>query len=320
MERLAALTWHPLLTRMTPSRHPTVLLYNGVPPTGSGETLDGAVLAEHLALLSREFELVPQAEVFRPRRPGTRGRVHLTFDDGLQNNAAVVAPLLRRFGAPATFFVSSRHARGGHYLWFAYLRALQRFYPEEELILQGRCLDMSTGRRRRTVAGLTRWLLGRRPHPQAMYDVIEKQLPHLSSFVPPSDRENLYCGMTARQVCKLADDPLFEVGLHTTDHPLLTRCSPDEIRRQISGNRRWIEEATGHPCRTIAYPSSNYDRQTLEICRQLGLERGFAVSPNLRCAPRFEVPRLGVYRASREILGIKAAHGSLLRALRLKVG
>src|SRR5204863_5423449 len=107
---------------------PVVLLYHGVPMDES-EPVSGRAFEQQLAFLSKHCEFVSPTQIEDRRSPYERLRVVLTFDDGFRNNADVAAPILRRYGVPALFFVSSRHATRGKYLWFSYLRALERFYP-----------------------------------------------------------------------------------------------------------------------------------------------------------------------------------------------
>ena len=165
----------------------------------------------------------------------------LTFDDGFGNNAEVVAPILRKYRVPALFFVSSRHSTPGKYLWFSYLRALERRYPAERLRFRGTAFDMTPRARSDSIQRLSTILLDLRPHPTAMYSAIETELPPLEEFVAESELQDCYAGMTPEQLAHLAAEPLFSIGAHTADHPFLSRCEAAERQRQIHSNREWLE-------------------------------------------------------------------------------
>jgi peptidoglycan/xylan/chitin deacetylase (PgdA/CDA1 family) len=81
---------------------------------------------EQLQWLRGHCQLLPLEELLRtpaerlPERP-----VAITFDDGYLDNLTVAAPLLCRYGAPATFFVTSRWLdEPGEYWWDALERIL----------------------------------------------------------------------------------------------------------------------------------------------------------------------------------------------------
>ena len=295
------------------------LIYHGIPAVDDSN-FDDVVFERHVRFLKRYFELVSQPDTDRPRQPGAKGRVLLTFDDGFRNNAEIVAPILRKYEAPAIFFISSRHATPGKYLWFSYLCALERHFPGSALSFRGELFNMSQSERQRSIQQLRKRLLGMIPHPAAMYNAIEDDLPPLEDFVSETDLARSYAGMSAEQVAELAADPLFAVGVHTIDHPFLTRCEAAEVSRQIEGNRAWLENASGRKCDTIAYPNGDYDSNLLNACHQAGFARGYVVSRRTVAASRLELQRIGIYSESTDVLGFKVQWGNALRALQIQFG
>ena len=94
-----------------------------------------------------------------------------------------------------------------------------------------------------------------------MYEAIEEELPRLEDFVSRQKLADCYAGMTAEQVDELSRDPLFSIGVHTVDHPFLSKCRAEEARRQILDNKKWIEKVSDKPCDSIAYPSGDYNAE-----------------------------------------------------------
>jgi peptidoglycan/xylan/chitin deacetylase (PgdA/CDA1 family) len=148
-----------------------------------------------------------------------------------------------------------------------------------------------------------------------MYDVIESELPPLHEFVP---RGVLHAssGMTREQIGELAAWPDFEIGSHTIDHPILSRCSPAEAERQMRESQRWLEETSSRRCTAIAYPQGDYTATTLALCAQCGFERGFAVDPQYGIEPALEIPRIGIYSRSTLQLRLKIAGGGAVHTWR----
>ena len=244
----------------------------------------------------------------------------LSFDDGMRNNATVVAPILRRHRIPALFFVCSRHATPGRYLWFMYLRALERHFAGNGFRFRGEFIDLTPAQRQASVRRLREFLLTLTPHPAAMYQVIDGELPRLEDFVSEPVIADSYAGMTAEQVGELADRQLFVLGIHTVDHPFLTKCNSQELMQQMQHNKIWIESACQSPCNIVAYPSGDYNEAVMDCNRRLGIAQGYAVVRKMNSNSSYEIARMGIYGTSLDVLGFKAYWGNHMRRFNVNVG
>jgi len=313
--------WRPSSLRFLSSKRAVVLIYHGVPRRGDGRrSVDAAVLESHIVLLKARFDVIDYRSLDIQRRRGHRIRVVITFDDGYKNNADVAAPILKKHNVPAIFFVSSRHSVEGKYLWFTHVNVLERCFRGRILNFQGRRLDMSHAARRTSIETLTRLLFELQPHPSAMYEAIESELPGLDELMTRSQIDDWCAGMTPQQARELARDPLFTIGGHTCDHPLVSRCERGEALRQIRDNLAWIEQQTEQKCDLFAYPGGDYNLAVLNQCESAGVKHAFAERPRLNRKPALEIPRIGIYGCSDEILGFKVQWGRLLRKARIAVG
>jgi peptidoglycan/xylan/chitin deacetylase (PgdA/CDA1 family) len=293
---------------------PTVLLYHEVPKVRPGG-INASSFDAHIEFLQRHFEIVPHTEAL-VARPGKR-RVIITFDDGFRNNATVAAPILRKYNVPAVFFVSTRHLEAGKYLWFHQVRALAEAMPETTVRIDGKDWDFRSSRRAETNKQLWNYVTNLKPHPAAIYEILERHFPPLEELISKERLEDFYAGMSREELRALAKDPLFTIGNHTHDHPYLTRCTLDEARRQLALNSSIIEEVTGKPCEIAAYPISDYNADVLRITRELGFKSAHAVFPCVNTDPALEVPRFGLYNGSVDILRFKVALGSRARQVGL---
>ena len=333
-------------------------MYHAIAPW-PGDYFGPDVFERHVCFLKSRYRFISPGQCCRVRSRAEDIDVLLTFDDGFLNNAVYAAPILKRHQVPAVFFISTRHCNGGRFLWFAYLSAFSRWFPEDELALDGVTYDLGPRERRRSMRKLRDYLLSLRPHPQAMYDKIEHSLPSIESFVPQRTLEDHYAGMTWDHIREIAQDPLFEVGVHTVDHPFLTLCDDAEMERQIRSNREELARVTGKQIRSIAYPSGDYDARVVAKCVDMGIEEPYAVevrrgtvsrlpSPVARDIPGVgrratkdegrgpkaggratmddgrwtnnDIPRIGIYKPSLSILGFKVQWGNLLRRTPLRFG
>jgi peptidoglycan/xylan/chitin deacetylase (PgdA/CDA1 family) len=299
------------------SGSPVGLLYHGTPALDDA-FVDEKAMEKHIAFLTRHFETVHPHEMNDP--PGNKRRILLTFDDGYRNNIRIAAPILRRHRARATFFVCNRHTQPGKYLWFSYLRALERHFVGNGFKYHGELIDMSMTRRVASVQRLRKHLLSLRPHPAAMYLEIENQLPAIGDFVSADDLEMHYSGLSEEEIEELSNDGLFCVQAHTVDHPFLTLCDADEAFSQLWENKTWVQRITRKECSVLAYPSGDYDAGTVDLCRRIGFTQGLAVIPRKLNFPSYEIPRVGIFSKSLAVFAIKARFGHTIRKIGLRVG
>jgi len=280
-------------------------MYHSVPRQGRLQPLDCAAFERQIVFLKRNCTFIHAEQYALSRGSLRRPAVLLTFDDGFRNNAEVAAPILRRHNVPAVFFVASRHCTPGRYLWFTYLRMLKAFFSGNAVRLNGTSISLKEADRERGIQEVTRQLLELQPHPRAIYDAIESQLPALESLATPEILADEGQGMLPDQIRDLAQDPLFTVGAHTVDHPLLTRCESDEVAHQLAHNKAWLESVTGKVCDQFAYPQADFDRNVLEHCRRLGFRQAFGTERISIVDDQFAIRRIGVYSRSLAPLGAK---------------
>ncbi len=115
----------------------------------------------------------------------------------------------------------------------------------------------------------------------------------------PSPTRTTHRRLTAGELGRLAECELIEIGAHTAGHPMLSALPPNEQRREIEQNRRYLERRIGRRLSTFSYPygtSSDYTEVTVDIVREVGFDFACANHPGLvsRSADRFQLPRMVV--------------------------
>ena len=178
-----------------------------------------------------------------PDRP-----VLITFDDGYRSVFELARPILQKYKLPATVFVCSEPVRRQRLFWFdAVTRALG---PD-------------------AVAEL-------REQPNEAWRTLADQ------YETPAAAAPLLAPMTEAQVRQLADEG-FTIGVHTATHAPLSGASPDVQRHELESCRAALEEWTGGPVNTVAYPfgapGKDYTEDTVAIAGRLGFTAGFTTKP-----------------------------------------
>jgi peptidoglycan/xylan/chitin deacetylase (PgdA/CDA1 family) len=92
-------------------------------------------------------------------------------------------------------------------------------------------------------------------------------------------------------------DAGWEIGSHTRSHPFLTTVDDDRLGDELAASKLRCEEMLGRPCRTIAYPSGDFDARVVRFARAAGyavagtLPVRFDRDPDPLAYPRVSIQR-----------------------------
>jgi peptidoglycan/xylan/chitin deacetylase (PgdA/CDA1 family) len=266
--------------RLSGRRVGVALLYHGVADSTGDPARElvpahGAALFEaQLRHLDAHFRLVPASRLMEAvcgRRRGGRFPVAVTFDDDLRSHAAVAMPVLSRFGAPATFFVSGASLDRPYRFWWEMMQT---------------AFDRGDGRAVREIIEARRGRPVRGERPSAIRRLaaaVEELSPaeqsaiseELSALVgpPPADM-----GLRAEDVRALHSAG-FEIGSHTLRHLRLPALDDEALHQAMSEGRDLLGRVLGRPPAVIAYPHGRADARVAAAARQAGFSTGFSSRP-----------------------------------------
>lgn len=216
----------------------------------------GTVLfEEQLRHLLEHYRVVAPSEL--PAAAAARGRgepfpVALTFDDDLRCHRAITAPMLRRLGVPAGFFLCGASLERPHAFWWERMQALADRGGERAAVKERAAAMESLAPERLEAA--------------------DAELAGLLGGDPPG------AGMPAEDVGALARDG-FEVGFHTLRHLRLTGLDDTALEAALRDGRDRIEELAGGPLRAITYPHGKADERVAAATRAAGFELAFTGRP-----------------------------------------
>ncbi|MBS0346721.1 MAG: polysaccharide deacetylase family protein [Proteobacteria bacterium] len=255
---------------------------------GAGQTVSEGVPAEtfeaQLRFLLEHFDPVAPSAVSQPFA-GKRLRFAITFDDGYLDNLSVAAPILQRLGVPAAFYVVSNYVGTTRRFWWDRVGAILAHSAAPRLDINGLFpagaghelppslpLD-SPAARQASGAALEAAL--RASHPRDVDGVLDRLARRLEVTIPPADpADRLMNWAEIRRLSELG----FEIGGHSADHFNLARLSGDELDEQIAGCKARIEQETGKPVLSFAYPyggAQHCSPAVFEATRRAGIPVAF---------------------------------------------
>lgn len=307
---------------------PVVLLYHrvgaaavdpwalAVSPMHFSEHLD--VLAGGTVVSLRDLLPMLKAGTLAP------GTVAITFDDGYAETVSIVQPLLQRGGMAATFYLPTDAVNSPREFWWDELEDLilisERLPDHLSIEINGQTLDWGAAghEEARTDEGRRRarqWRAWEDPVPSprhALYRALWQRCQRLSA----SGRDRvlrdlrLWSGgarparathrtLTSNEVRELARTQGMDIGAHTVTHPALAALPLWEQRLEIERSKHRLEELTGQPVRTFAYPFGrrvDYTDETVSLVRMAGFESACSNFSGaiVEAVDPFQFPRLFV--------------------------
>jgi peptidoglycan/xylan/chitin deacetylase (PgdA/CDA1 family)/CelD/BcsL family acetyltransferase involved in cellulose biosynthesis len=197
--------------------------------------------------------------------------VGITFDDGYQDNFQNAFPILRRYGLPATIFLTTGVIDSREPLWFEQLAAAIRQTSKESLDLEvdiPRRFLMRTEAERLAsnleIFGLLR-VLNDAERRFWLQDILRQ----LGASGEPSQGSEM---LNWDQI-RVMNANGIDFGGHTVSHPFLSKLTPAQVLWEISESKQRIEAELQRQADYFAYPNGrveDFSTQNKELLRAAG--------------------------------------------------
>lgn len=241
---------------LTKPRRFLVLCYHRV--NDSGHPFFGgtptALFRQHMQVLREGFNVFFLDELVERAASGDvpANAVAITFDDGYRDNYATAFPILRELSLPATIFLVSDAVDGNRLIWHD--RVFDAFHRTRAkgLAFDGAKLPLTNlDEKHKALAKVLAVL--RSSTPSTRDETIDSLLDSLGVTSPPREGWDKLTWDHAREM----NGHGIRFGAHTLDHPILSRVSEDEARRQIRDSKASIESELGETITAFAYPNGS---------------------------------------------------------------
>lgn len=239
------------------------MLHRFADPANGVEGQDPGVLRDCLAWLRRrDAPVLSLQELFEREERGApvpSGAVCFTVDDGYYDFSEVALEAFADYDIPVTVFLPTGFIDGDCWLWWDRVRYVIR--RTERSRLPAVLPDVSAvrvngggdrDRKRvvdRVVAALERLPDARRRRAiRALADAAGVEIPG----EPPST-----CRPMTWEEVRSAESRGARFAPHTVDHPVLSKCSDERVRREVQGSWARLREEVEHPVPVFAYPQGS---------------------------------------------------------------
>jgi peptidoglycan/xylan/chitin deacetylase (PgdA/CDA1 family) len=254
---------------------------------------DAEMFTEQMQWVREWFNVIPLAWAVELLYAGglPARALSITFDDGYADNAEVAAPILKRLGLSATFFVATGFLNGGCMFNDQIIEAIRKCQSDHldlTLIGLGKFSLESADARRSSMMAVLNGIRHRKPEDRAA--AVDAVVQAAGADAPPA------LMMSPAQVQRLSALGM-DVGAHTVSHPILTRLDSAAARLEIVESKAQLDRLLGRSVTLFAYPNGvpqqDYAAEHVQMVRDAGFTAAVATAWGAASAhsDRFQLPR-----------------------------
>ena len=261
-------------------------------PLAAGE-LDASTFAWQMKSLADCFNVMSLSaalEAMAANRLPPRA-VCITFDDGYRSTHDLALPILKKFGLPATVFITTGFIGEGN-MWNDTIREALRS-------IEGNTLDLSE----------RHWGVYEIGTPDQRKNAVVR-LTEIAKYLPPQERLSLTRELEKRaggqpvaglmltpEMIRVLELNRVEIGGHTVSHPILTSLNEDAARFEIEECKRRLDAICLKPVSYFAYPNGkfgiDFDARHMALARDAGFTAAFttAIGAATAAHDHYRLPR-----------------------------
>jgi peptidoglycan/xylan/chitin deacetylase (PgdA/CDA1 family) len=244
----------PSLRRATHSKY-VILCYHRVGTEGIPfySTLPASQFEMQMRYLRKHYRVLPLSELIQeiqnpPQQP--RQALAVTFDDGYSDLHRYALPILRKYGIPATVYLTVNCIETGEVAWYDRIFLIFQVAGKSiQLPLRGgMCFPLGSPRQRIEAAANIVGILRKTPveERKKACDLLEKQV-----ALPAGKLRGRM--LSWQQIFDMKSAGIC-FGAHTLSHPALSQLSSAEIDRELAESKRILENRLGAPVLDFAFP------------------------------------------------------------------
>lgn len=257
---------------------------------------------KQMALLQRDYRPVSIRDVLEAAGGGKklpRHSVLVTVDDGYQDFRETILPVCNKFGIRPLLFVPTGYAGQGTFWWDKLYQVIYLSEWKHILTASGEQVSITTPARKRLVMQRLSQEIKNSNIEQGGGWLDELYDQYLDSGSPGIQRDlrDTLDWDELRAVSRQGAD----VAAHTHTHPILSRISGEQIRKEIRQSRAVIQSELGYDLPVFAYPDGlavDITPEARRIVQEEGIQLAFtmlAKRSDLGQDPHEYLPRLGTW-------------------------
>lgn len=106
--------------------------------------------------------------------------------------------------------------------------------------------------------------------------------------------------LTHQQIQTMQASGLIEFGAHSVSHINLAQTPADQAQQEIQQSKQQVEQITGQPCHSFAYPFGRFNEQVVAWVKQAGFSSAVTTQKKIIANPQQQpltIPRISTHGA-----------------------
>ena len=289
---------------------PKLSIFNFHNVCQEGDILEGismpvAEFERQLKWINSNFTVMPLDKAIELTNSSSNHRLpaiaSLTFDDGYLSHKTLVAPLLKRLGMHATFFVSSGYMKS-QIVWSDLIFHFFNIFSGEELSDHIKAMN-----RIMKSEGLSYSL----PEDYHSFEKRVKYSPlgvrhYILEYISShTDVTKIHRQMMDEMEVRSLDSDGFSIGAHTVNHPILSEETNAVAKSEISDDIDFLSTVVGKPIELFAYPNGKVDKdfngEHIKVLEDCGIKYALTTSPGcyVSNSSPYRIPRISIEGSSK---------------------
>ncbi|WP_413668495.1 polysaccharide deacetylase family protein [Mucilaginibacter sp. Mucisp86] len=223
---------------------------------------------EHLQYYKKYFNVVSLDDYYKGNFSGQKFNIALTFDDGLANNYHYVLPLLTKYRIPATFFVTAIRDAGFDILWNDML-SIAGYYGPARFTYKNETYRKNRNNKYVDENG-TLYADKLRSTGFNEKAALMSFLEQLTGLRANRLNDDYWLQMTPAQIKTMSASAFAAIGAHSYYHNDLARIGPASAASEMTMCKQYLENITGKPINSFAFPYGSYNEQVLKDAKAAG--------------------------------------------------
>jgi peptidoglycan/xylan/chitin deacetylase (PgdA/CDA1 family) len=241
---------------------------------GAGIIHSATAFQEQMEILAKEYVPVTVEEILKfvsGEKELSRKSVAMTFDEGFRDNYEIAAPVLKRVGVSAAFYIAVSSVEAEHPPWYCRLRYAFALTPKGcwpdswENVTH----SLMTPDRRKTAFRIASKRCAQLAGPRQ-----EKALRAIENDLEMEPLKFSDCPMLTWEQIRGLHQAGHIVGSHSLTHPNLAYVGAEELRRELEQSKQKLEAELGKSTLHFSYPSPilepHYDERTVAGSKEVG--------------------------------------------------